>query len=83
MITAPPFLHMTDEWNRRYRLYHVAEIRRNGVALAICDMVDMGRTVKGPPLRRFRRLDKLVKAYYRRLFSAHVAESLPLGGIDG
>lgn len=83
MITAQPFPHMTDEWNSRYRRYHVAEIRRNGVALAICDMVDMGRTVKGPPLRRFRRLDKLTKAYRRELFPALVTESSPLGGIDG
>ena len=83
MITAPPFLHMTDEWNRRYRLYHVAEIRRNGVALAICDMVDMGRVVKGPPLRRFRRLDKLVKAYYKGLYTERSPKAIPLGGIDG
>ena len=82
-MNSAPFPHMTDEWNSRYRRYHVAEIRRNGVALAICDMVDIGWPVKGKPLRRFRRLDKLTKAYRRELFPAHIAESSPLGGIDG
>lgn len=71
------------EWKALFSRYEKILGRRNGVALAICDMVDLGMVVKGPPLRRFRRLDKLVKAYYRRFFSAHVAESLPLGGIDG
>ena len=78
-----PFPHMTDKWNRRYLRYQNAENRRISLALAICDMVGIGWPVKGQLLRRFRRLDRLVKAYRRELFPAHVAWSLPLGGIDG
>lgn len=73
-----------EERDRLYKRYESLLRRREGRALAICDLLDFGHPVKGKPLRRFRRLDRMVKACYRRLFSHPLrAETPPLGGIDG
>lgn len=51
------------------------ERKRNGVALAICDLCDAKRyPIHGATLRRFRRLDRAVAAARRRLLAT------PLGG---
>lgn len=74
-----------DEWVRAYWRYQSIVDRRNGCALGICDLVDMGMyPVSGKSLRRFRRLDRMARAMYKRLYSHPLrAESPPLGGIDG
>ena len=74
-----------EEWNAMYSRYEKILGRRNGCALGIADLCDMGRyPICGKTLRRFRRLDRMTKAMHRRLYSHPLrAESPPLGGIDG
>jgi hypothetical protein len=62
------------EYSRLQRL----EIKRTGAALAICDLCDLGRyPIHGAALRRFRRLDRAVKASRERLFSHPLREVDP------
>lgn len=74
-----------EEWNAIYARYQSIENRRNGCALGIADLCEMGiYPICGKNLRRYRRLQRMAKAAYKRLHSRPLrAESPPLGGIDG
>lgn len=74
-----------EEWDILHSRYLLTVARRDGRAQGLCDLADMGRyPLSGGSLRRFRRLDRLVRAMHRRLYSHPLrAESPPLGGIDG
>lgn len=74
-----------EEWKAAFSRYEKILDRRNGCALGIADLCDLGRyPIQGKLLRRFRRLDRMTKAMYKRLYSHPLrAESPPLGGIDG
>lgn len=58
-----------EYWERKYAQQLRITNKRNGCALGIADLCDLGKyPICGKNLRRFRRLDKMAKKLHRILF---------------